>query len=236
MTDLSEIRRRIAQLRQMTVERGCTEAEALAAAAKVAELMARHGLSAEEVDAPEIGEAQADLARKRRRPIDKLWGMIAWFCRCQCYFTADRNGVLKLVYVGRAPWPDVAEYLHQVCARAVSAAVVDYKRSADYRRRRTAKTRLRAIDTFVGAMVEALTAKLFRLWQQAANRDEHKRDVALAKQALDQVPLRDLPELRRRKLRYSDDARLAGAIAGLAVHVHHGVSAGQAAPIGLIEG
>ena len=41
---------RIEALRSRTTDRGCTEAEAMAAAAKVAALLDRHGLSMAEVE------------------------------------------------------------------------------------------------------------------------------------------------------------------------------------------
>jgi len=43
--DLDKLRARILALRAKTVDQGCTEEETLAAAAKVAELLDRHGLS-----------------------------------------------------------------------------------------------------------------------------------------------------------------------------------------------
>ena len=44
-TDIEQIRDRLRRLRAMTVENGCTEAEAAIAASKAADLMLRHGLS-----------------------------------------------------------------------------------------------------------------------------------------------------------------------------------------------
>ena len=47
--DIDRLVQRIQALRAKTVEQGCTEQEALAAAAKVAELLDRYGLSLSEV-------------------------------------------------------------------------------------------------------------------------------------------------------------------------------------------
>ena len=51
--DLDRVLARIQALRAKTVDRGCTEQEALAAAGKVAELLDRYGLSLSEVELKE---------------------------------------------------------------------------------------------------------------------------------------------------------------------------------------
>ncbi len=70
--DLDRLVQRIRALRAKTVEQGCTEQEALAAAEKVAALLDRHGLSLSELDLRRqscegIG---VETDRKRRGPID----------------------------------------------------------------------------------------------------------------------------------------------------------------------
>lgn len=52
MSDHDKIRDRIRQLLGRTVARGCSEAEAMEAAAKAAELIAEHGLAAGDIEFP----------------------------------------------------------------------------------------------------------------------------------------------------------------------------------------
>ena len=70
------LRSRIAALAAKTIANGCTEAEALAAAAKVAELLDRHALSMSDVEirASPCVEAAFETARKKRVPLDGCVG------------------------------------------------------------------------------------------------------------------------------------------------------------------
>ena len=70
-TDLDKLKTRLQALRAKTIANGCTEEEALAAAAKVAELLDRHDLSITDL---EIREEQCEKStietnRKQRQPI-----------------------------------------------------------------------------------------------------------------------------------------------------------------------
>ena len=82
--ELDRLVQRIRALRAKTVEHGCTEQEALAAAGKVAELLDRYGLSLSEFDLRRqscegIG---VETDRKRRGPIDDCMATIAAFFDC----------------------------------------------------------------------------------------------------------------------------------------------------------
>src|SRR3982750_2639624 len=76
---LDKLKVRIQALRAKTIDNGCTEEEALSAAAKVAELLDRHDLSLTDV---ELRAAQCDRRayetyRKKRIPLDDCIGAIA---------------------------------------------------------------------------------------------------------------------------------------------------------------
>ena len=79
------LKTRIQGLRAKTTDNGCTEAEALSAAAKVAELLDRYDLSLTDV---EIRNGQCEqrpyeTRRKKRIPLDDCIGNIANFCDCR---------------------------------------------------------------------------------------------------------------------------------------------------------
>ncbi len=78
---LGKLKTRIQALRAKTIDIGCTEEEALSAAAKVAELLDRHDLSLTGV---EIHEApcerrEYETHRKKRIPLDDCIGAVANF-------------------------------------------------------------------------------------------------------------------------------------------------------------
>jgi hypothetical protein len=81
------LKTRIQGLRAKTTDNGCTEAEALLAAAKVAELLDRYDLSLTDVeirDAP-CERREYETYRKKRIPLDDCIGAIANFCDCRVW-------------------------------------------------------------------------------------------------------------------------------------------------------
>ena len=157
MSDLAKIRAKLAALRAKTVENGCTEAEALAAAEKAAELMDAHDLTSAELEAPTYDEAGVEIGR-RRTAIDNIWLSVARFAGCTGYLDRTANGRWRFVYFGRSADVLIAEYVHEVIRRAADGAIGRFKLSDDYRRRRTAKTRLRALNAFAHGFASAMAA------------------------------------------------------------------------------
>ena len=115
-TDLDKLVARIQALRAKTVEQGCTEQEALAAAEKVAELLDRYGLSVSELDLRNqacegIG---VETGRKRRGPIDDCIGTIAQFFDCRVWSETDADGMLRYVFFGMPADVQAAIYLNDL--------------------------------------------------------------------------------------------------------------------------
>ncbi|TAJ39849.1 MAG: DUF2786 domain-containing protein, partial [Reyranella sp.] len=81
MSDLDSLLKRLQALRAKTVENGCTEGEALAAAEKVAELLDRHDLSLSdlEIRAAPCERRVYETHLKKRIPLDECIGAIAAF-------------------------------------------------------------------------------------------------------------------------------------------------------------
>jgi hypothetical protein len=230
----SEILALISKLRAMTTARGCTEAEALAAAEKVRALMEEHGLDDADIEGADVERLSVDLGRRRQQPIDNLWGMVAWFCRCRIYWCKGRVSY-SVVYVGRSPWPEVAAYLHEVCLGAGRRAVADFLKSQEYRRRRTTKTRAAARKAFNEGFVESLTSKIYRL--AGAPSADFERDRAIASRWLDaNVRLSgEMPDISKasQSQRFAG-ARAQGRAAGRGVAINHGVAAGSTDSVPLI--
>ena len=84
---LEKLKARIQALRAKTIANGCTEGEALTAAAKVAELLDRYDLSLTDVELREaVCERRAyETRRKKRIPLDECIGAVASFCDCKVW-------------------------------------------------------------------------------------------------------------------------------------------------------
>src|ERR1700757_501094 len=101
---LDRLKTRIQGLRSKTTDNGCTESEALLAAAKVAELLSQYDLSLTDVeirDAP-CEQREYETYRKKRIPLDACIGTIANFCDCRVWREKNQVGEARYVFL-RAP-------------------------------------------------------------------------------------------------------------------------------------
>jgi alkylhydroperoxidase/carboxymuconolactone decarboxylase family protein YurZ len=112
---------RIRALMAKTVENGCTEAEAAAAAAKVDELIATYEIDIDEVTMRKQEFLQATVSDAYLHPVGRASGYIARFCDCKVWL--DRGGPDKkwrhLVYFGFEVDTQIAEYLTLMFKRAI---------------------------------------------------------------------------------------------------------------------
>ncbi len=85
--ELARVKARIKALTEKTVANGCTEAEAMSAAAMVGRLLERYALSMDEIEVRTARCVQVEVAlgSKRRRPIDGCVLAIARFCDCKVW-------------------------------------------------------------------------------------------------------------------------------------------------------
>ena len=210
---------KIAGLRAKTRAAGCTEAEALAAAALAAELMARHGLDEADMVMTDATARETSSAPTWRNSL------------CETIATCTNTAVIMrpadsaITFVGRDPGPEIALYLRDVCFRAVRTEERAFKASTFYRRRRSLSTRRQAADDFRNGLVLRLQDRLRALYAVVRSDDA----IAEAKQALQrQFPNRVTVSRTLRPERYSE-AGTAGWLAGGAVALNRGVG-GAAAP------
>ncbi|WP_338665015.1 DUF2786 domain-containing protein [Pararoseomonas sp. SCSIO 73927] len=212
MTDLDAVIRRIRALLQLTEANGCTEGEAVAAAAKALELMRQHGLDEKSVH---TGRAERTLPADGRDTLRGLWAAVAYVTRCRLYYDFGRSP--QVVYIGRAPWPEVADWLHGVVDAVSRKAHGAFYASPAYQRHRTVRAQSLARAAFQQAFVEGLRAKIIALVDEADN--DFARDRRFAERAL-----RAVPDLR--------PAGKAGQVPGFAGARRAGQSAARAAHVG----
>ena len=130
------LKTRIQGLRSKTTDNGCTEAEALLAAAKVAELLDRYDLSLTDVEIRngQCEQRQYETPRKKRIPLDDCIGEIANFCDCRVWREKSHSGNARYVFFGLRSDIEVAHYLTELIDSAVRSELGRYKNSAGYRR------------------------------------------------------------------------------------------------------
>lgn len=208
------------KLLKMTRANGCTEAEAMVAAEKAARLMAELKLA--------LGDLEFEGARAKvpagwhsvRAP---LWTIIA-----TCTNTSVIMHGAEVEYIGRAPWPEVAQYLHKVTGRAIDAALREFQSDRWYRRRSSVRAKRAASFDFTKAMVNRLAEKIWRLFE--ASISVHAMNSALAERDRrypDQVQVPKRDPARPNLPRY-DRAALQGGVAGDGVQISHGVGSEEA--------
>ena len=110
---LDRLKTRIQGLRSKTTDNGCTEAEALLAAAKVAELLDRYDLSLTDVEIRngQCEQRHYETRHKKRIPLDDCIGDIANFCDCRVWREKSHSGNARYVFFGLPSDIEVVHYL-----------------------------------------------------------------------------------------------------------------------------
>jgi hypothetical protein len=223
---LDKLKTRIQGLRAKTTDNGCTEGEALSAAAKVAELLDRYDLSLTDV---EIREAPCERRayethRKKRMPLDDCIGAIANFCDCRVWREKNPAGEARYVFFGRRSDVEVAHYLTELIDAAVRSELGRFKTSPDYRRFRHQERHM-ANASFTLGMVASIAEKLTVM---KAGRDQANsgagRDLVVLKAAVVDAELNKLDlklrTVRRATRMVSPMAYDAGGAAGASLAIN----------------
>lgn len=235
MADLDKIRARLIALRAKTLENGCTEAEAIAAAEKAAELMDSHQLSEADLELLEVAELTVALGA-RRTPIDSIWKIVAVFANCSSLFRRSGNR-WSYAYIGRGSDVLIAEYVHEVIRRAADRAIVDFRKSDEYQKRRKPKTRAVAMRAFLEGFALSISGKLLQgLWrrypgttpEEATRLIQAKAAGALARLG---IAVKPVPSIARAKGQLSRAAHAKGWHAGQPLSVEAGVADQSVSPI-----
>ena len=226
----TSIKDKIAALRAKTRANGCTEAEAMAAAALAAKLMGEHGLSEEDLVMTEGAAIERTVTPTWR---NKLNATIAYCTNTAVVALRGRRST-GIMFVGRASDVEIALYLRDVCVRAVDGGLRAFKTQIGgmYRRRRSLATRRLAAADFTNGFVDRLCARLMEVF--APYRDDVARNAArnaLAKQAPNAVA----EPAPKREGRYSD-ADAAGWSAANDVALNRGVRGADPARLTRAEG
>jgi len=223
---LDKLKTRILGLRAKTIDNGCTEGEALSAAAKVAELLDRHDLSLTDVeirDSP-CERREYQTHRNKRIALGDCIGAIASFCDCRVWREKGPAGEARYVFFGLRSDIEAAHYLTELIDSAVRAELGRYKTTADYGRFRHQERHLVNASFNLG-MVASIADKLTAM---KARRDQANngagRDLVVLKASvvdaeLDKLDLK-LETVRRTGRMVSPKAYDAGGAAGASLAIH----------------
>jgi len=228
---LDKLKLRIQALRAKTIANGCTEDEALSAAAKVAELLDRHDLSFTDIElrAAPCDRRSYETHRKKRIPLDDCIGAIAHFCDCRVWREKNAAGESSYVFFGLRSDVEVAHYLAELIDGAVRAELGRFKTSADYLRFRHQERHL-ANASFALGMVASIADKLtaMKAARDAVNHSTGRGLVVLKTAVVDAEF--DKLDLKLRATRSSSrtvsmSAYEAGGAAGAALAINPGIGA-----------
>ena len=152
--ELARVLQRIQALRAKTVEQGCTEQEALAAAKKVAELLDRYGLSLGEVEMRDQAceGVGVDTGRRRRAPLDDCIPTIAMFCDCKVWIETAASGAIRYVFFGLPADVEAAHYLYDLIVVTFATETARFKK--EDRRLRPACGAARRVPSRSGSRTE----------------------------------------------------------------------------------
>jgi hypothetical protein len=226
LSALDKLKTRIQGLRAKTTDNGCTEGEALSAAAKVAELLDRYDLSLTDVeirDSP-CERREYETHRNKRIPLDDCIGAIATFCDCLAWREKNPAGQARYVFFGLRSDIEVAHYLTELIDIAVRSELGRYKTTAGYQRFRHQERHM-ANASFTLGMVASIADKLTAM---KARRDQTNngvgRDLVVLKASvvdaeLDKLDLK-LRTVRRATRMVSPMAYDAGGAAGASLAIH----------------
>jgi len=178
---------RIQGLRGKTVEKGCTEQEALAAAEKVAELLDRYGLSLSEVElkSQPCEGAGIKTGRKRFGPIDDCIPAVGRFCDCRVWSEKTAGGEIRYVFFGLPADVAGARYLYDLVEQAFETETERFKASALYAEHHPSQRR-GATNSFQTGLAHGITGKLCTLHaeREATMRTSTGRDLVPIKKAV----------------------------------------------------
>lgn len=179
--ELARVLQRIQALRAKTVDRGCTEQEALAAARKVAELLDQYSLSLGEVELRDQAceGVGIETDRRRRAPIDDCAPAIAMFCDCRVWSETASSGAIRYVFFGLRADVEAAHYLYDLIVLTFKTETASFKM-----RKQTVAThgRRRTAHSFQLGLAHGICDKLKVI--------KAERDTAMRSSGRDLVPLK----------------------------------------------
>jgi hypothetical protein len=222
MTEREKIAARIRALLQKTVENGCTEDEAIAAAAKAAEMLERYNLSVDEV------EMRASPFARHNETHDDAVGQRLWKVASAIadltgarYWVGRAGMAPEITFFGFEHEVEVAKYLLHICARAMRDHEGRLNRELGLL---TLAVRRRRIAPFLDGMADRLYQRIRALIPpKATGTGLVVLHDALVTQAMEDAGI-NLSDQRSRSSRSLEAGYLDGIAAAERVALNQGLS------------
>lgn len=183
-TERDRIKQKVAKLLNMTVDRGASEAEAMAAADRAAELMAHYDIEASELSIRSARAVEQRVAVRKYGSLNIAMPCarhIAQFCDCKYWLSTEtdprdedlpevwQRKERAVAFFGLPADAEIAAYLFDLITNVISAEIDIYKVSADYQS--DGVNGRTAITSFIKGMEETINSRLDAL------RDEKHQTV-----------------------------------------------------------
>ena len=243
MTDeLTRIKKKVHALLSKTVENGCSEAEAMAAAQKAGELMDFYNLQITDIDIRDTKckHLKIELATVIGGKLDGCIVAIGRFCDSKTWFSRgykiyggpiQRGGTYN--FFGLEQDVEMAEYIYKILEHAVESELKTFKKTDTYKNAHRKKA---ATKSFSNAFASRIYTRLnemkkvreAELDRKAAEMERTGRSIMVVKQ--DHIEMEFEQELgftlTTRKVTsrsYNRDAYAAGSDAANRVNINKGV-------------
>ncbi len=234
-TATDSVKKRILGLMAKTTENGCTEEEALAASAKVQQMLHDYQLDLSDLEIAESKcvEGTYDTEVKSRQPVMGCVTAIGYFTDTKCWFQSDGEfGHLAFKYFGLEHDVMIAEYITKICDWAIIWGGEDFKSTRYYMEAsRSQRSKLKA--SFQQGMAARLAKRLRAMKDEQQRKDIETtgRDLVVVKNAVveDEWAKKGLTLSKGRKYGGKVDpyAYAAGQAEGDKVALNPGVGAGS---------
>jgi hypothetical protein len=215
--------RRIRLLTEKTVENGCTEAEAMAAAELVDRLLREHDATLEEATmaAEKISVAEVRTGKRVRHPVDMVVPELGLFTGTLFHVTnlADGEG-LAYRFIGLRADAVLADHLLKVIYSAMEGEVFTYLAKTRAERGTSIGDGLRRRHSFLHGMATRVVERLREL--------REAREKVVMSSGRDLVVVKNDLVVRR--------AREVGFVASEVIDVKFGISSSDAYDAGMVAG
>jgi hypothetical protein len=162
--EIDRVIKRIQALRARTVDHGCTEAEAMEAAAKVSQLLERYELTLDEISVRRSACEGISVAtgRKRRAPVDSCKPAIAEFCDCRVWSEERADGQIFYVFFGLKADVAAARFLNDLIDVTFDTETAAFRQGELYLAQQGGNRRV-ALNSFQIGLAGGIDIKLNQL-------------------------------------------------------------------------
>lgn len=168
MTEIEKIKTKIFHLLNRTIENGCTEAEAMFAAAKAGELLDTYNLSLSDIQFKQTNCVQKQVVtdKKNRSNLDRCLVGLAKFCDTKLWFSRNRLAPSSYHIFGLESDCEMFEYLYKVISNCLAYELNKFKVSDYYKMLKVRGHKKVASAAFIKGFCSRINERLGELKKQ----------------------------------------------------------------------